>query len=125
MGSLKQDLVNAFNLHSVGMLRLSALSEIHGGLVEKVYEVYGQIVNQWATNLLAGTELPQVAVYTDAHNVTIADQDLVTVAESNFISGFMSEQPERSFPHVRVRLCGHDTRGPVITCPVPSSNKRG
>ena len=62
-------------------------------------------------DLLAGTEMPQVAVYTNARYVTAVNKDLATVAESNFISGFISEEPERSFQHVRARLSENDKTG--------------
>ena len=106
------------------MLCLSELGQIHASLVENIYEAYGQTVKQWIMDLLAGTEMPQAAVYTNAHDVAIVNKDPVTVAERNFISGFISEQPERSFQHVRVRRCGNGKRVSVINCHAPSSNKR-
>ena len=102
---------------------LSELGKLDGALVQAICEVYGQTVRQWIMGLLAGTEMQQAAVYTDAQYVAIGNKDIVAAVEYNFISGFISQQPEHSFQHARVRLCRNDTLVSVINCHAASSYK--
>ena len=54
-------------------------------------------------DLLADTTVRQVSVYADAHDGTIVKEDFVNAVDSNCISGFIAEQPDRFLQHVRER----------------------
>ena len=102
------------------MLCLSELGEIDRGLASKL----NKTVTQWIKDLLADSDVGQIAVYTDAHYATIVRQEFLIVQEYKLISDFIDDQADRCFQHFRVRLPQDHTVITVINCHAPSSGKR-
>ena len=73
---------------------------------------------------LIDTAAGQVSAYADAHYATIVKQEDLADVEYKLISGFVAEQPERSFQHFRVRLRADGKLMSAANCHAPSSGKR-
>ena len=78
------------------------MGKIDAGLDTKLDQLYKHPTLDRITNLLADTIVSQASVYADAHYVTIVDKTKVDDVQYSYVSGFVSEQKERCYQHLRL-----------------------
>ena len=107
------DIVAAFDRHSLNLLCLSEIGELGIGLN----------VLAWLKELLSDSAVSPVVVYSDSHLATIVEvgqQVTKYTAEHTFVDGFISQQEERCFQHFRVCSQGDNKSLSIINCHAPS-----
>ena len=119
---LQTDILKAFATHVLDMLCLSELGELSIGIAEALP---GGDVTAWIAELLQGSAVPPVDVYSDSHYVTSVKTTRVTVDQYRLVAGFVPTQVDRSFQHFRVRVEGDEAAISIINCHAPASQKRG
>jgi hypothetical protein len=119
---LRTDILNAFNKHALDSQCLSEVGEIGYGIGDGVPD--GNVV-AWIMELLNGSAVPPVDIFTDSHYLTIVKTSRVQVHRYNLVQGFVPNQLDRSFQHFRVSVAGDEAPISIINCHAPASKKRG
>ena len=119
---LASDLAKAFQAHTLDILCLSELGEIGKGIGEKIA---GGDVDAWIRGLLSDRAVPPVCLYINGHYATIVKSGRVAVLERRLVSGFVPDQSDRCFQHLRVRIGDDSEPVSIVNCHAPATRKRG
>ena len=110
---LADDLAKAFEVHALDILCLSELRNIPGS-----------DVCDWIRGLLSERERPPVRVYGEGHYLTIVKSNRVAVLQCKLVSGFVPDQADRCFQHLRVFVGDDKEPVSIVNCHAPASNDR-
>ena len=118
---LKEDIVNAFEKHSLDVLCLCELGELNDGLGDQLSEG----LEGWIWSMIADSAVQPVQIYGDGHYCTIIKAGRVAVKGYKVVQGFHPQQPERSFQHFRVLVDDIASVVTIVNCHAPASKKTG
>ena len=110
---LADDLAKAFEVHELDILCLSEIRNIPGS-----------DVCDWIRGLLSEREGPPVRVYAEGHYLTIVTSNRVAVLQCKLVSGFVPDQADRCFQHLRVFVGDDKEPVSIVNCHAPASNER-
>ena len=120
-GRLQADILKAFNMHGLDILCLCELGELGVGIGANV--PHGDVV-AWIMKLFNDSAIPPVEIFTDSHYLTIVKTSRVKVDLYKLVHGFVPNQNDRSFQHLRVSVAGDEAPISIINCHAPASKKR-
>jgi hypothetical protein len=120
-GRLQADILKAFNTHALDILCLCELGELGVGIGASV--PHGDVV-AWIMKLFNDSAIPPVEIFTDSHYLTIVKTSRVKVDLYKLVHGFVPNQNDRSFQHLRVSVAGDEAPISIINCHAPASKKR-
>ena len=109
-GRLQADILKAFNTHALDILCLCELGELGVGIGASV--PHGDVV-AWIMKLFNDSAIPPVEIFTDSHYLTIVKTSRVKVDLYKLVHGFVPNQNDRSFQHLRVSVAGDEA--PIST----------